>query len=79
MATYEASFDIDSRTDSYAALRILEQVYDAVREETRNSRDGGDDADERLQAFRTLREAAKRRSPGRLTVTYEQYDEEFED
>jgi hypothetical protein len=75
MDRYEASFDIDSRTDSYAALRILEQVYDAVREESR----GGDDVDERLQAFRALREAAKRRSPGRLTITYEQYDEEFED
>ena len=79
MATYEASFEIDSRTDSYAALRILEQAYDAVREESRSVREGTDDADELLQSFRILREAAKDRTPGRLTITYEQYDDEFED
>ena len=79
MTTYEASFEIDSRTDSHAALRILEQVYDAVREESRSVREGTEDADELLQSFRTLREAAKARTPGRLTITYEQYDDGFED
>lgn len=79
MATYEASFEIDSKTDSYAAQRLLEQVYDTIREESRSVREGTDDADELLREFQTLRDAAKRRTPGRLTITYEQYDAEFED
>lgn len=79
MSHYEASFEIDSKTDSYAAQRILEQVYDTIREESRSVREGSDDADELLQEFQTLRDAAKRRTPGRLSITYEQYDDEFED
>ena len=79
MSHYEASFEIDSKTDSYAALRMLEQAYDAIREESRSVREGTDDADALLEEFRTLRDAAKRRSPGRLTITYEQYDGGFED
>jgi len=79
MSTYEASFEINSRTDSYAVLRILEQAYDAVREESRSVREGEEDADELLRSFRTLRDAAKDRTPGRLTITYEQYDDGFED
>jgi len=79
MANYEASFEIDSKTDSHAARRMLEQVYDTIREESRSVREGTDDADELLEAFRTLRDAAKRPTPGRLTITYEQYEGEFED
>ena len=79
MSRHEASFEIDSKTDSYAARRILEQAYDTIREESRSVREGTDDADELLREFRTLRDAAKRRTPGRLTITYEQYEGEFED
>lgn len=79
MSDYEASFEIDSKTDSYAARRILEQVYDTIREESRGVREGTDDADELLQGFQTLRDAAKRPTPGRLTITYERYDGEFGD
>ena len=79
MARYEASFEIDSKTDSYAARRILEQVYDTIREESQSGREGSDDADELLREFRTLRDAATRRRPGRLTITYEQADDAFED
>ncbi|GAB6861847.1 hypothetical protein ACFR97_11055 [Haloplanus litoreus] len=79
MARYEASFEIDSKTDSYAARRILEQVYDTIREESQGGWGGSDDADELLREFRTLRDAAKRRRPGRLTITYEQADDAFED
>lgn len=75
MPQYDATFEIDSKTDSYAALRMLEQVYDAIREESQ----GSDDTDELLQEFRTLRDAATSRTPGRLTITYEQYDGDFED
>jgi hypothetical protein len=79
MSAYEVSFEIDSKTDSYAARRILEQVYDAIREESQSVREGADTADELLGEFRTLRDAAKRPTPGRLTITYERYDGEFED
>ena len=78
MSDYEASFEIDSKADSYAARRMLEQVYDSIREESWSVREGTDDADI-LAAFRTLRDAAKRPTPGRLTITYEQYEGEFED
>ena len=79
MSHYEASFEIDSKTDSYAARRILERVYNTIREESRSVREGSDDADELLETFRTLRDAAKHPKPGRLTITYEQYDDEFQD
>ena len=79
MSHYEASFEIDSKTDSYAARRILERVYDTIREESQSVREGADDADELLRKFQTLRDAAKRSTPGRLTITYERYDNEFED
>ncbi|MFB9807290.1 hypothetical protein ACFFQF_22865 [Haladaptatus pallidirubidus] len=79
MSHYEASFEIDSKTDSYAARRILERVYDTIREESQNVRERTDDADELMREFQVLRDAAKRPTPGRLTITYEQYDGEFED
>lgn len=79
MPQYEASFAIDSKTDSYAARRILERVYDTVREESRRVRDDTDDASELLREFETLQDAVKRPTPGRLTITYEQYDDDFED
>ncbi|MGM0591147.1 MAG: hypothetical protein ACQETI_05855 [Halobacteriota archaeon] len=78
MSHYEASFEIDSKTDSYAAQRLLEQVYDTIREESRRVREGTDDANELLEEFQSLRDAAKRRTPGRLTITYERYDGDFE-
>lgn len=79
MAHYEASFEIDSKTDLYAAQRLLERVHNTIREESRSVREGTDGADELLGEFQTLRDAAKRQTPGRLTITYEQYDGEFED
>ena len=79
MSAYEASFEIDSKTDSYAARRVLERAYDTIREESRSIQEGADTADELLREFRTLRDAAKRPTPGRLTITYERYDDGFED
>lgn len=79
MSRYEASFEIDSETDSYAAQRILERVYDTIREESQSVREGADNADVLLREFQTLRDAAKPRTPGRLTITYERYDDKFED
>lgn len=78
MSRYEASFEIGSKTDSDAVQRVLERVYDTIREE-RSVREGSNDAEELLREFQTLRDAAERRTPGRLTVTYERYDAGFED
>lgn len=78
MSRFEATFEIDSKTDSHAARRILEQAYDTIREESRSVREGSDDADELLGAFQTLRDAGKQPTPGRLTIVYERYDTEFE-
>lgn len=78
MFRYEASFEIDSKADSVAARRILEQVYDTIREESQSVREGTEDADELLGEFQTLRDAVKPQVPGRLTITYERYDSEFE-
>lgn len=79
MGRYKASFEVDSKTDSYAVRRILEQAYNTIREESRSVREGSDDANELLQEFKTLRDVAKQPSPGRLTITYEQYDGDFDD
>jgi hypothetical protein len=40
MSAYEASFEIDSKPDSYAARRVLEGVYDTIREESQSVREG---------------------------------------
>ena len=79
MERHEASFEIDSKQDSYAAKRILEQAYDAVREESRSVREGTDDASELLESFQMLKEAAEHPTPGTLTIVYEQSDDAFED
>ncbi|WP_026177989.1 MULTISPECIES: hypothetical protein [Haladaptatus] len=80
MSRYEASFKIDSKTDSYAAHRILERIYDTIREESRSVREGTDDAHELLDEFQTLRDAAKQPTSGELTITLERDDDAgFED
>lgn len=79
MARYEASFEIDSKTDSYAARRILEQAYDTIREESQSAREGSNGANALLREFKALRDAVKKPTPGRLTITYERYDDEFDD
>lgn len=75
MSRHEASFDIDSKTDSYAARRILEQAYDTIREESRSVREGTEDADALLREFEALRDAATQPADGKLTITYERYDD----
>ena len=79
MTQHEASFEIDSMADSNATRRILEHAYDTIREESRTVREGSEDATELLDSFKTLRDAARRSSsPGRLTITYRRFDEEFD-
>lgn len=79
MTRYEASFEVDSKGDSYAVRRVLEKVYDTVREESRTVRENTDDATALLREFETLRDAAKDPSPGELRIVYERYDDEFEE
>jgi uncharacterized membrane protein len=78
MSRYEASFEVDSKTESHAVHRLLERVYDTVREESRTVRKDSDDASELLAEFETLRDAAKEPSPGELRIVYERYDDDFE-
>ena len=79
MTRHRATFEIDEKTDSYAASRILERVYDTVREESRTVREGTDDATALLAEFESLRDAVDHSRPGTLTVTYERSDGEFDD
>jgi uncharacterized protein YyaL (SSP411 family) len=79
MTRYEATFQVDSKNDSYAVRQMLESVHDVIREESRTVRDGSEDASALLQEFRSLRDAAKEPSPGELTIVYEQYDDEFDE
>ncbi|AHZ22952.1 hypothetical protein E6P09_02380 [Haloferax mediterranei ATCC 33500] len=79
MREYEAVFEIDSKGDSYAVRRVLEQVYDTIREESRSVREGSDDASALLEEFKTLRDAARDPAEGKLTITYKQYDDEVDD
>lgn len=75
MTRHEATFTIDEPSDAYAAQRILDQLYDVVREETSSAREETDG----MVAFEALQEAAKPPAPGSLTVTYEREDGGFED
>lgn len=79
MSRYEATFDIDSKTDAHAVRLLVEQAHDTLREELREI--GQDDASvkETLQQFEAIREAARRTSPGTLTVIYEPRDGPFDD
>lgn len=79
MESHEATFEIDSKTDARAAHRMLERVYDTVREESRSVREGTDDAGELLDSFESLRDAAAQPAPARLTITYERSGGEFDD
>jgi hypothetical protein len=79
MEEHEAVFEIDSTADAYAVERLLNQLYDTVREELRTQRQGSSDSTAVLQQFEALRDAAQDTTPGTLTVRYESRDEEFED
>ncbi|MFD1589196.1 hypothetical protein ACFR9U_19640 [Halorientalis brevis] len=78
MDEYTAVFDIDSKTDAYAVKRLMNRLYDSLREESRTRREGSNDSTEMLAQFETIRDAARRPTSGRLTLIYESQDEEFE-
>lgn len=72
-----ATFEIDSKTDAYAVERLMDRLYDSLREESRSIRDGSNDSTEMLERFEMIRDAAQQHRPGRLKVTYEHADEGF--
>jgi hypothetical protein len=72
------TFEINSKTDAYAARTMHERSYNTIREESKTAREGTEEAQELLDQFKALRDAAKDHSPGTLTITYEQSDEEFD-
>ena len=78
MDEYTAVFDIDSKTDAYAVERLMNRLYDSLREESRTLREGSNDSTEMLEQFKTIRDATQRPTPGKLTVIYESQDEEFD-
>lgn len=78
MVRHEASFEIESRQDSYAVRRVLERIYDTIREETQSNPGESDDVNEVLREFETLREAARGPTPGKLTITYDRSEETFD-
>jgi hypothetical protein len=79
MEEYEATFEIESKRDADAVERLLSRLYDSLREESRTVRDGTSDSTEMLTQFEAVRDAARDRNPGTLTVVLERRNEPFED
>lgn len=77
MDEYRAVFEIDSKSDGYAVERLMNRLYDSLREESQTLRKGSNDATEMLEQFEAIRDAAQRPTPGKLTVVYESQDTEF--
>lgn len=75
MEEFTATFEAESKTDAYAVGRMVERLYDAVREESRTLRGEADGSTEMLERFEAMRDAAREHEAGRLTVTYEQRDD----
>ena len=78
MEEYEATFEVDSKTDALAIERLLNRLYNSIREESRSIREGTADSTATLSNFEAMRDAARERRPGRLTIVYECEDEGFE-
>src|SRR6056297_2527830 len=76
MAEYRAVFEIESKTDAYAVERMMDRLYDSLREESRTLREGSSDVTEMLEQFKTIRDAARRPRPGKVTLLYESRDED---
>lgn len=78
MDEYEATFEIESRTDAHTVERLMNRLYDMLREESRTIRKGSADSTEMLEQFEAIRDATQRPTPGTLTIVYESESKEFE-
>lgn len=79
MEEHEATFEIESESDAYAVERVMDQLYDSLREESRTVRDGTTDSRRMLEQFRSVRDAVRSPKPGRFTVVYEPEQEGFDE
>ena len=59
MERYAATFEIESKTDAHAVDRLLNRLYDAVREESRTLRAETSDSAETMAEFAAMSDAAK--------------------
>lgn len=78
MDEYRATFEIDSETDAYAVEQMMDQLYNTLREESQSIREESGDSTDMLAQFKAVRDAARRPTPGHLSVIYEQQNEGFE-
>lgn len=78
MDEHVAVFEVESEQSAQAVERLMDRLYDSVREESRTVRDGASDSSEMLAQFEALRDATRQTTPGRLTVTYEPRAGDFE-
>lgn len=78
MEKYEAIFKVESKTDALAVERVMNRLYDMLREESREIREGSADSVEMLEQFEAIRDATQRPTPGTLTIVYESKSKEFE-
>ena len=79
MEEYEATFEITSKSDAHAIERLMNQLYDSLREESRMVRKGTKDSTQVLQQFKAIRDATRNSKPGQFTVVYEPREEGFEE
>jgi hypothetical protein len=75
MTRHEATFDIEDRSDARAVRRLTERIHDAFREELGAVYDEEEAPVDALDAFETIRNAARDQSPGTLKVVYETDDD----
>jgi uncharacterized membrane protein len=66
-----AEFEIESKTDARAIERLLDRLYDSLREESRTLREGSSDSTTMLEQFEAVRDATRDHSTGTLRITYE--------
>lgn len=79
MSTYEATFEIRSKSDAHAVRLLVERMYDAIREEVWEVQDGSAISSEGLDVLRDIREEVRTPKPGTLTIVYESRPDSFED
>lgn len=78
MDKYEATFEVESKTDAHAVERLMNRLYDMLREESRTIRKESADSTEMLEQFKAIRDATRRPTTGTLTMVYESKGQEFE-
>ncbi|WP_267641854.1 hypothetical protein [Haloarchaeobius amylolyticus] len=79
MPTFEGTFEIQDRTDAQAVRTLMEEAYNAFREELQVHGRMTEESSEVLQEFEVIRDATRRPAAGRLTIVYERQDEPLDD